>query len=89
MHAAVVFFIFGQSKAQAVTRSQVADDLLQPRSVVPGAIDPQGLAAGLLREVFGAAVETDTEPAGHWFPDRHKKLEQRAQIGGERTERRI
>src|SRR5262245_63693526 len=89
MHASVILLVFGECEAETVTRREVSNYFREARSVVPGAVDAQGFAAGLLREVLGAPIEAHAQPAGDWFANRHKELEQRAQVCRQRTEDRV
>src|SRR5215510_3288659 len=86
MHASVILLVFSECEAETVTRREVPNYFREACAVVPGAVDTQGFAAGLLREVLGAPIEAHAQPAGDWFANRHEELKQRAQVCSQRTE---
>src|SRR5262249_32867159 len=89
MHSAVVLFIFGEREAKTVPRGEITHNSRQTRAVILRSIDAQCFASSLLGEIPGAPVETDAQPAGQRFSDRHQEFEECAKIRRERTERRI
>src|SRR5262249_44292941 len=78
MHSAVIFFAFRECETKTVARREVAHNSRQTCSVVFRSINAQGFAPGLLGEIFRAAIQTDAQPAGERFSDRHQEFEQRA-----------
>src|SRR5205814_9763450 len=83
VHSSVVFLLFGESESQTVPCHEITNDLFKTGAVIADTIDPDRLAATLLRQPFGAAVETDTHPSGYRLADRQKKFEECAQIDGQ------
>src|SRR5262245_55782695 len=86
MHAAIVFLVLADGKVQVGTRGKVAEDLAERGAVITSATNVDGFTAGFLRQLFGAAVETDADPAGHGTSDGKQEFIERAQVGSQRIE---
>src|SRR6185436_58806 len=76
----VVFFIFGQGKAKAVARVEIADYTREASAVVLHATNVNGFAATLLGQAFRAPRQADSRPANQGLTERKQKLVERAHI---------